>query len=253
MYGLPKLHKLSDTNKIPPFRPIVSSIGTYNYNLAKFLCSLLTPCLPIQHCTQDSFTFIKELKKVSKSSNFMISFDVESLFTNIPLDETLDLAVEYIFQHNPHLVIPKSELKRLFEFATKQTHFLFGNELFDQIDGVAMGSPLGPALANLFMGHYESQWLSNNVSKNVLFYKRYVDDIFCLFTDESDIENFYTFINEQHPNLKFTCEKQVDNKLAFLDVLITLNQDSSFSTSTYYKKTYTGLLLNFFSFAPSGL
>ena len=251
MYGLPKLHKVCN-NMSPPFRPICSSIGTYNYKLAKFLCDLLTPCIPTQHCTKDSFSFVQEIQKVSKSNHFMVSFDVESLFTNIPLDETIELAVTYIFKHRPDLNVSRDELIKLFDFATKQTHFLFNNKLYDQIDGVAMGSPLGPALANLFMGHHESFWLKDENSSNVLLYRRYVDDIFCLFSNESHVEEFFDFINCQHPNIKFTVEKQVDNKLPFLDILIELSDNNAFSTSTYHKKTYTGLLLNYFSFTPSG-
>ena len=72
----------------------------------------------------------------------MVSFDVESLFTNIPLDDCTNLAVKYITEGNPGLKLSKNELKRLFEFATKETHFLFNVNFYDQVDSVAMGSPL---------------------------------------------------------------------------------------------------------------
>ena len=90
----------------------------------------------------------------------MVSFDVESLFTNIPLDDCTNLAVKYITEGNPGLKLSKNELKRLFEFATKETHFLFKGNFYDQVDGVAMGSPLAPVLANLFKGHHENIWLT---------------------------------------------------------------------------------------------
>ena len=66
-----------------------------------------------------------------------------------------NLAVDYISKGNRDLQLTKTELRNLFNFATGQTHFLFKGSFFDQIDGVAMGSPLTPVLANLFMGHYE--------------------------------------------------------------------------------------------------
>ena len=91
----------------------------------------------------------------------MVSFDVESLFTNIPLGECIDLAVNYISEGNPDLKLSKSELRSLLTIATAQTHFLFNGSFYDQIDGVAMGSPLAPVLANLFMGHHEKLWLEN--------------------------------------------------------------------------------------------
>ena len=104
--------------------------------------------------------------------------------------------------------ITKPQLKKLFVFATSQTNFLFNNEIYDQTDGLAMGSPLGPALANLFMGYYEKKWLNSEESSPVLFYKRYVDDIFCLFKCDTDAEHLLNFLNRQHPNIKFTIEKE---------------------------------------------
>ena len=79
MYGLSKLHKAIDSCSLPPLRPIVSSIGTYNYQLAKYLCNLLTPAISYDHCTKDSFTFADEIQKVRHPSLFMVSFDIESL------------------------------------------------------------------------------------------------------------------------------------------------------------------------------
>ena len=116
-------------------RPIVSSIGNHNYHLSKFLTDLLDPIIPKSHCTKDS------IKKVSATNRFLISDDVCSLFTSIPLKETIDIAVNLLFDHNPGLNITKAELKKLFEFATSGTYFLFQGTFYDQIDGVAMGSP----------------------------------------------------------------------------------------------------------------
>ena len=138
-------------------------------------------------------------------------------------------------------MITRNEMKKLFTFATSKTHFLFNNSIYDQIDGVAMGSPLGPALANLFMGYYEKQWLSSDNGKKVKFYRRYVDDIFCLFNNEKDADDFLGFLNEQHKNIKFTIEKEMNKRLPFLDVLISNN--ATFSTSIFRKNTFTGLLL----------
>ena len=86
----------------------------------------------------------------------MVSFDVESLFTNIPLEECIGLAVNYISNGNPDLKLTESELRSLFTVATAQTRFFFNGSFYDQIDGVAMGSPPAPVLANLFMGHHEN-------------------------------------------------------------------------------------------------
>ena len=87
------MHKLRDPTSTPPFRPIVSSIGTYNYNLAKLLCNLLEPYIPNDYNASDTFVW-----------QIFIYFDVESLFTNIPLEECIDLAVKYISEGNPDLI-----------------------------------------------------------------------------------------------------------------------------------------------------
>ena len=130
---------------------------------------------------------------------------------------------------------------------TSQTHFLFNNEIYDQTDGVAMGSPLGRALANLFMGYHENKRLNSEENSTVLFYKRYVDDIFCLFKCETDADRFLTFLNRQHLNIKFTIAKE-KNQLLFLDILNDSSSDK-FVTSVCRKPTYTGLLTNYNSFA----
>ena len=94
-----------DSNSLPNFRSIVSSIGTYNYNLSKYLCELLSPNLPNVFCTKDTFTFVEELKEVSTNNRFLVSVDVTSLFTNISLEKTIKLAVDLIKTSSPNLKI----------------------------------------------------------------------------------------------------------------------------------------------------
>ena len=91
IYGLPKIHKVQDHSSTPPFRLIVSPIGTHNYNIAKYLCILLNPHIPNDYCACDTFTFVNEVTRLLTLNKFMVSFDVESLFTNIPLIESIDL------------------------------------------------------------------------------------------------------------------------------------------------------------------
>ncbi|XP_068697770.1 uncharacterized protein [Montipora foliosa] len=239
------MHKPRAPNSTPPFRPIVSSIGTYNYSLAKYLSNLLQPHIPSTFIASDSFTFVKEINELSLHGMFMVSFDVESLFTNIPLDDCINLAVKYITEGNPGLKLSKQHLKRLFEFATKETHFLFKGNFYDQVDGVAMGSPLAPVLSNLFMGHHENIWLDQYGDSEVLFYRRYVDDTFCLFRSERDATLFFNYINNQHPNIRFTMEREADHVLPFLDVLINNTDPHQSVTTVYRKKTFTGILLAF--------
>ena len=113
---------------------------------------MLDPVIRTEYCTKDSFSFCKELQEVSSSNKFMISNDIFSLFTRILLKETIDIAVNLIFDEYSDLKITRQELKKLFEFETSGTHFLFDGSYYDQIDGVAMGSPLGSVLAKPIYG-----------------------------------------------------------------------------------------------------
>ena len=125
--------------------------------------------------------------------------DVTSFFTNIPLQETIDKAINLIFNHNPNLNITRKELKKLFLFATSQTHFIFNSKLYNQIDGVAMASRLTSVLANIFMGFYKSRWLSEyNLNKPKL-YSKYFDDIVAAFDNEQDSLFLLEFLNDRHP------------------------------------------------------
>ena len=94
----------------------MSSINSYNYNLiiyVSYLCELLTPFIPTLHCTKDSFTFIKDIQEVSTQDSFMVSYNVCSLFTNIPLSETIDIAVKLILEKRD-LKFSENELTKFF-------------------------------------------------------------------------------------------------------------------------------------------
>ena len=190
IYGAPKTHKFSSSDSFPKLRPIVSSIGTFNYNLVRFLCDLLSPLVRNDYSCKDTFSFVSQIKNANLSKKFLVSYDVTSLFTNIPLQETIDVAINLLFSHNPNLNITRKELKKLFLFATSKTHFIFNINFYNQIDGAVMGSPLSPVLANIFMGFHESKWLNEYNLNKPKFYLRYIDDILAAFDNEHDSLNF---------------------------------------------------------------
>ena len=105
---------------------------------------------------------------------------------------------------------------------------------------------MGPGLANVFMGIYDSKWLYEYNLSKPKFYFRYVDDMLAAFDKEQDSLNFLNFLNKRHLNIKFTIEKQVNHSIVFLDIFIS--GISNQNLQTYHKSTYTGLLLNFMSF-----
>ena len=112
-----------------------------------------------------------------------------------------------------------------------------------------MGSTLGPVLANLFMSYDETMWLNTFREFEMISYRRYVDDIICLFNCQSDADEFFEFSNRQHRNMKFKFVKQVNKQISFLDVLITNNADQ-FCTSVFRKESVIGLFTNYLGFTP---
>ena len=131
--------------------------------------------------------------------------------------------------------------------ATRGVEFSFNNQMYKQLDGVAMGSPMGPALANIFVGFHESRLFNNTVKPGAYF--RYVDDTFVIFGSELESDRFHVNLNQLHPALKFTVEKEQNNSLNFLDVSVEKG-GTGFLTSIYRKPTFTGQYIRWNSFSP---
>ena len=174
----------------------------------------------------------------------MVSFDVKSLFTNVPLTETINICAEALYQDN-NIKLQRSSFIKLMHMATSSIEFSFNGEMFRQKDGVAMGSPLGPTLANIIMGYLEENYFRSN--QNPLVYYRYVDDCFILFNNKEECDEMFTSFNRLHPSIKFTQETEVNNTLPFLDVLVE-RRNGEFVTSVYRKNTFTGQYVNFQSY-----
>ena len=245
IYGLPKTHKMG-----VPLRPIVSCVGTYSYNLAQYLVELLQPFSHNSFTVKDSFAFAKEVTTCS-SFPFMASFDVTSLFTCVPLEEVINICLDKLFANtNTVNNLNRTQLYKMLSFALKQNHFLFDGKVYNQVDGVAMGSPLGPVMANIFMCELERKALEQYNGTLPSLYRRYVDDTFLVFNTSSDMVSFFEWMNKQHPSITFTKEEEQDNKLSFLDVLLTRTTDGSIVTSIYRKPTFSGLYMKWDSFVP---
>ena len=252
LYGLCKVHKgVSADGSPPPFRPILSAINTPSYKIAKFLTPLLSKLTKNEFVSKDSFEFARVIRNQNPDL-FMASFDIDSLFTNVPLDETIDISIKKLFgRKKKYEGFSREQFRKLLTLAVKNSFFLFNGTYYEQVDGVAMGSPLGVTIANIFLCHWEEIWIKKCPQQfKPEFYNRYMDDTFLLFTSEDHVKKFFRYINSRHKSMSFTFESEHDGKLAFLDVLVT-RREGSFCTSLYRKTTFSGLYSHYESFLPT--
>lgn len=169
----------------------------------------------------------------------MVSFDVESLFTNVPIADSMAVIRRSIEDNE----IPV-EYADLVHHCLTTNYFIYQGEYFLQIDGVAMGSPVAPVVANLWMEHFENGAIAT-APQAVKIWKRYVDDVFCIMKgNESDVQNYLAHLNSIHCKMRFTYEMEKDRSIAFLDVKVGVRSDGSLSHSVYRKPTHTDRYLH---------
>ena len=138
----------------------------------------------------------------------------------MPLDETIRICLNKLFSLPDPPKLPRSVLNKLLEFATKRSHFLLmASTTTKLMVPVAMGSPLGPVLANMFMRYFEEKWVMNGTVRPSFWY-RYVDDTFTMFDSKDTANEFLRYLNSRHNSFKFTIEFEQDNEIPFLDVLV---------------------------------
>ena len=246
-HGLPKIHK--DFDILPSIRPIIDTTGTAYYNLGRFLAKLLYPLTVNQYTVKDTFDAVHRIQNIPKhlfdEGYRFVSFDVESLFTNVPLSKTINVILNRIFKDKTIVTtLKKTTLKKLLSDACTKTPFMCNGSLYQQIDGVSMGSSLGPVLANIIMTQLEKEIVDKLVADNLIkFYIRFVDDTLVLAKPEH-FQCIQDKLNSFNSQLKFTSEMFVDH-VHFLDISITPN-----STTVYRKETHTGQYVHYSSFEP---
>ncbi|XP_076045008.1 uncharacterized protein LOC143027576 [Oratosquilla oratoria] len=173
LYGNVKTHKIGN-----PLRPIISQIPTPTYQLAKRLNALLTPLVPADYCYRSSTEFL-DCVNSAPAKGEMASLDAESLFTCVSVPRTIDYICDHVYRSSAHplIAIDEYHLRELLRICTQESAFRCprGN-LYQQKDGVSMGSPLGVLFANFFMGSVEKEAFSR--IQQPMTYGRYIDDIF---------------------------------------------------------------------------
>ena len=250
-YGTAKIHKLKENDTVEelPLRPIISNIGTASYHLAKYLAKLLSPLSKSEYTIESTNEFIDKIKNLTIPQDFkLVSFDVKSLFTNVPLNFTIDVILKRIYTNNEiETRIPKNIMKEMLLLCTKNVHFSYNNSLYMQCDGVAMGSPLGPVIAGIFMVELE-RMVVPTLKEYLRNWTRYVDDTLTLVREEA-VQFVLSKINNFHKNIQFTYEIEKNNNISFLDVLVIRN-NNKIDTKVFRKSTNNDIYLHWNSFAP---
>ena len=144
--------------------------------LAKYLSKLLSPLPQSRNTVKKHYRIHCRIKQQLSQEHRMVSFDVKSLFTNVQLDRTIDIILKRIYEKNEIVTsITKSEMKEMLILCAKNVHFTSESRTYVQADVVAMGSPLGPVLVDIFVIKLENSLLPN-LTKYISFWKQYVDD-----------------------------------------------------------------------------
>ena len=171
----------------------------------------------------------------------MVSCDVKSLLTSVPLEHIINITIKKIYEkHEITIVFTKSETKKLLTICTKNVHFSFNNGIYIQIDGVGMGSPLGPVIPNIFMAELE-RVLVRKLNNHVKKWRRFVDDSF-VYVKCGLTENALSVLNLFHDNLKFIYEQENNNRFPFLDVLF-IRDHEKINTPPSLGKTHTMIFI----------
>ena len=145
----------------------------------------------------------------------IVRFDIESLFTNIPLGKTINICVDKLFKNKIKLKnLTKESSRSLLELATLNSFIIFNVEFYWQKDDVAMGSPLGPNLVNMFLCHFQEQRMSScRIDYEPISYRRYFNDTFLFFSSEFHVTKYLCYMNSKYRNIEFTVEHEENNSL----------------------------------------
>lgn len=242
LYGLIKIHK-----KDYPVRPIVSACSSPGFKLAGLITTILSSIFNEQGFhIKDSFDFVKKLEGFPiQRDEVMISFDVVSMFTNIPIDHMIQLIHERGDEIENRYRVKFGLFKEILLFLLKDCAvFTFNDLSYKQRDSLAMGSPLSPILARILMTDIITFTLEELKFRPRII-SLYVDDSFWIVNSQC-IDTILDTLNSYHPKIKFTVETERDSKINFLDV--TIIRDNGEILTNWYRKPFASLrILNYFS------
>uniref|UniRef100_A0A0C9RM79 AI1 protein n=1 Tax=Fopius arisanus TaxID=64838 RepID=A0A0C9RM79_9HYME len=252
-YGQPKIHK-----KNIPFRMIVSFIGTPTYRLAKYIQRILTDCIKeeIKSFTSNkvsitnSLSLVKKIRSLHLPEDFaMISMDVISLFTNIPLALVISGIKSRWKLLKKYTKINQELFIEAVILCFNASAFQFNGIKYQQVFGAAMGSPLSPIIAEIVLQDLEN-FCMKKLDFPVYFYTRYVDDVLA-FVPKDRIQSILSCFNSYHKRLQFTLEREENCRINFLEVTLIRNK-RMIDFDWYRKPTSSGRYLNYYSHHPKG-
>ena len=241
--GYPRSHK-----RDVPLRPIVSSRGSFNYEVAKEFSRILRPMVGSSpHHIKNTEDFVQQLKGITLQANEnIVSYDVSALFTSVPTDPAINIIRRKLeLDQEFHLRTSMSvvQIISLLEFCLKTTYFQFQGRFYKQLQGAAMGSPISPIVANLYMEDFENKAI-NTAECPSRVWKRFVDDTFVV-TEAEKKQGFLEHINKVGPPINFTTEDaQTNGSIPFLDTIMMPQPDGSLLISVYRKPTHTDQYLH---------
>ena len=248
-YCLPKMHK----NKYPiPGRPIASAPSTITYHTSIYLNNILKPLIQylptVCNCSSEIIKLLNSQQFPDES--ILFTADVKSLYPSIPIQLGLE-SIKYILALTNKFTDRKIQLllQLLHWVLTNLNNFIiFDKEIYLQIEGTAMGTPVAPTYAILFMFGIERKLI-----KQSLFYKRYIDDILAIFTSQEAIQEFILKVNSSVPNNQLTLESiTTGNQCNFLDLTITID-GGQISTEIYQKPHNTFAYIPTYSDHPRSM
>ena len=251
LYLLPKIHKIKQRGEFPAGRPIISANGSPTERISAFVDENIKGAVPLlPSFIKDTTDFIYKIENIIIPDNcLLVSFDVTSLYTNIPNDEGIKAVARSMTKHKPPYCPPQGVILLLREVLTKN-NFTFNGNHYLQVGGTAMGTKLAPSYANIFMGDLEKKLLEGYRLEPIMWL-RFIDDIFALWTHGLDeLYLFLDYMNDFHPSIKFTMEFS-DERLVFLDTIVKkAAYSNTLLVELYTKPTDTHNYLHFNSFHP---
>ena len=205
-----------------------------------------TTCRSIPHHLKNTHHFIQQLQgKKLEPGEVITSFDVKALFTSVPVQPAIQIVKQRLQQDSTlpqRTSMSTPQITSLLEFCLTHTYFLFQGKYYEQVQSAAMCSPISPLIANIFMEEFGVKSLSSIPHPSSLWL-RFVDDTFVINRAEHS-QDLLHHINSQDPHIQLTVEPTQQGSFPFLDTLVTIEPDNTFSTTVYRKPTHTGQYLH---------